>query len=182
MKRFSAMLVIAIFALGAISCGDTKETTTNDTNVAQDKGTVTDKGPGTDQGSQNLAVVGDKCEDGTDCNTGFCLTTDTLTSLLASKETLEVPDGYCTKLLCGSNDECGKAAKCVDLNGFDLKNTVACFATCDPEKTDSCRKDYTCFADPRIKDKDGTAGFAVCIPDSLIGLLPALNAEGASSE
>lgn len=193
MKSISAMAVIVIFALSAVGCGNS--TPDKDAKVTQDqgpktdtykktdtgvtdKGAVTDKGPATDQGNQTLAPVGAPCEDGTECATSFCLTTETLTSLLEKTEPLEVPDGYCTKLMCSANADCGKTGKCLDLQGFDI-TAVACFVSCDPTDEKACRTGYTCFEDPRIKDVENNTGFSVCIPTSLVGLLPPLNAEGS---
>ena len=134
----------------------------------------TDKGNSTEQ-----KKVGEPCEVDQDCTTGFCLTTEVLQSLLKVQD-VEVPDGYCSKMLCSSNTECGDNAKCIDLQPYGLSGT-ACLADCDPDQKDSCRDGYTCFADSKLKDASGSAvEKGVCLPDSVVNTLP--SAEGSQSE
>ena len=183
---------IAIMALTLAACGSGgsdenpgpggNDIVDNGGNTEYDQGQDADNNGGTDanttsdQGNGGLAVTGEPCGDNTECESQFCLTTDVLTSLLSSEEDLEVPDGYCTKMMCASNADCGTVGKCLDLQPFDLSAYV-CFAPCDPNKADACRTGYTCLDDPRIKDAEGNTGFSVCIPTALVNKLPPLNGE-----
>ncbi len=72
------------------------------------------------------AEDGAACDEGFDCQGGYCVT--------------EWPDGYCLDLMCGVDADChGENARCVRV---DLGGTRYCFAGC--ERHADCRFGYAC--------------------------------------
>ena len=122
------------------------------------------KNPGSSGGG--LADVGDPCTGKADCATNYCLTTKDLSETLGKP--VDVPDGYCSKLLCSADSECsGSTGKCYDIEAYFGQPAKACFAAC--ETAADCRDGYRC--------SNGSGGPSaalpgkVCLPPGLLCFL-----------
>ncbi len=87
------------------------------------------------QASQGLALDGEACQSGSNCESGICL----------DEANTGAPGGYCVSVCSGENPWCPGDGVCVDYLGTAADNWY-CFDGC----TDAteCRTDYQCQSNP----------------------------------
>ena len=106
-------------------------------------------------------ATGAPCTDGSQCFTGFCMTTDIMAPLHPG---IEVVGGMCSLLTCENDADCGSGARCLGTSHMDPSVPFrVCVASCDYAP---CRCSYTCLAPV---DTGGTS--SVCLPDSLVAVM-----------
>jgi len=119
-----------------------------------------DAGP-TDGGEAPAPLTGPACTEDDDCESGTCVTTELLESFGATG--LDIPGGLCSLLLCGSDDECGVKATCIDGAPFGAGGFQLCLPTCEGMSDCRWQEAWDCIA-----PLDDQPDLAVCLPDNVI--------------
>lgn len=104
-------------------------------------------------------IVGMACEGDPDCETGTCIDTALLESLGLSG--VEVPNGMCSTLACGGDDECGPRGFCFDTQPFSGAPIAICLIECTDLVDCRWQEGYSCYFDEEV-------GRSACLPDAII--------------
>ncbi len=120
---------------------------------------VADRGEA--EGGPSLRPTGAPCteEEAAECFGGFCLTTEFAKAI---DERAEVPGGACSKLGCGSDEECGPGGFC--LSGIPDIPLPLCLPKCATFADCRYSEGYVCFEAEELED------LKACLPASIIEL------------
>ena len=109
------------------------------------------------------APVGAPCEQNEACQTNFCITTDFVQQTF--QVDWEIPSGFCSKMGCQDDAECGESGSCFDSQPFSGMPVKLCLHLC--KSFTDCRygEGYACF---RLEEQDEEGA---CLPANLIELI-----------
>ena len=119
-----------------------------------------------DAASTSGALVGAACVDNAGCASGYCITTDQFKTLTSGMNNAEIPMGYCSRLSCLAQEDCGEGADCFNLAQYMLQLQI-CLKVCTAD-TD-CRNGYVCTdgSGPNLPGQPKKS----CLPPPLLCLL-----------
>ncbi len=109
--------------------------------------------------------VGSACESHNDCNEGkgVCVTKQYLEEDFELViDGLEIPNGMCSMLLCGTDDHCGEGGICYNTEPFSGEKLNICLQSCTVMTDCRWLEGYSCY----VEDPADESG--VCLPDSLV--------------
>ena len=146
---------------------DSEMTIGKDVSEPEDS-TTSSSGPQTDATDnaddaedQAPLLTGPGCTSDDDCESETCITNAFLESLGTTG--IDIPGGLCSKLLCGSDADCGPKAACIDGAPFEADGFQICLPTCDGLMDCRWEEAWGCVAP--LSD---TPELSVCLPDNII--------------
>lgn len=115
------------------------------------------------------SLSGGPCEVNKDCFTGgTCFSTEFLNKMLdpgdASPD-VPIPGGMCSKLACGSHEQCGEGGKCFDASALAGNALTLCGWPCETYGDCRWREGYLCYYTGKPDE------IKVCLPTELVAII-----------
>ncbi len=116
-----------------------------------------------------LSNAGGPCELDNDCfDKGKCFTTTVVNKMFDPSDAepdANVPGGMCTRLMCGSNDQCGPGGVCFDATPLVGSSMKLCGWPCEVYSDCRWKEGYVCYFTGKADEVQ------VCLPTDLVALI-----------